>query len=331
MSGRAQFVLSSSAEGLSAAPDGGCATRGSRHVTLLLRLAASTMLIAGASLLTALIPALGLVAAVDASDPQSASAIALFPGLIIQTAIALITAAAAGLYLSGARGYPLPFEERSSRVDAPSASLLRWALAFTLVAVPAWPVLGVVPLWPDLRRAWELLAATGSWGNLNGNMVGYALMPILAALTPPSLAVVTWIAFVVASTALLLLLVLRHPGFPRFYVATIVLLAGLVIATARSATAAAVGAQAIQQLIDTSRNPRELAPLTEGLARYISVVRTMASALAWSFGGYLLWLPVLALSRTAQDAFASRVDDERSETRSSADLEAITRPPRFPL
>jgi hypothetical protein len=112
--------------------------------------------------------------------------------------------------------------------------------------------------------------------------------------------------FVVASAALLLLLLVRSPRFPRVYIVCVVLLSALVIAGVRGADAAAVARTAVEQLMETTK-PRgdEDVQIRQGLDRYSAVVNSTAAALLWTLCGYLIWLPAMLVSRRVRSTFAS--------------------------
>jgi hypothetical protein len=289
----------------------------------LLRSIATVMLFAGAAV---------LVAGMASSGLMTGSAVAsTIAGILFQIGGLFVVAGAAAIYLSRPRGLlPLPNERvETSGAERPAVGGWLIALAFALVGFPVWLVLRLLPFLEEWRRVASFLAASGIWDVGNATGAGFVLVPAAGALVPPLLELISMAGFVVASAALLLLLLLRSPRFPRVYLVCVMLLSALVIASVRGADAAAVARTAVERLMESTK-PRgdEDAQLRQGLDRYTGIVGSTASALRWTLCGYLVWVPAMFLSRRARTTFASRAADlPPSEAPDNA---AITSPPRFP-
>jgi hypothetical protein len=289
----------------------------------LLRSIATVMLFAGVAVLVAGMASSGLL-----SGSAVASTIA---GILFQIGGLFLVAGAGAIYLSRPRGLlSLPNEHAAtSEAERPEVGGWLIALAVALVCLPVWLVLRLLPFLAEWRRVAGLLAASGMWdgGTING--AGFVLVPIAGALVPPLFELIAMVGFVVASAALLLLLLLRSPHFPRVFLVCVVLLSALVIASVRGADAAAVARTAVEQLMESTK-PRadEDVQLRQGLDRYTSIVRSTASVLLWTLCGYLIWLPAMFLSRRARTTFATHAAVVSPSE--AHDIEAITSPPRFP-
>jgi hypothetical protein len=139
------------------------------------------------------------------------------------------------------------------------------------------------------------------------------------------------VSMLASSVMLIALLLLRSQRFPRAYLVCVILLTAPVIASVRGASAAALAASAVQQLVvDTSVTADESAQLSEWLQRYTSIVGSTAPVLAWTFCGYLIWMPALLFSRRARSTFAASGERRVLDPARATDLEAITSPPPFP-
>ena len=108
------------------------------------------------------------------------------------------------------------------------------------------------------------------------------------------------------------------------------LLSALVIASVLGANASTRAGGAVQQLMDgSSPGAEESALLREGLNRYTSIVSGTASVLVWALCGYHIWVPAMIYSQSVRTIFANRAGGSPPAA-SAMDIEAITRPPRFP-
>ena len=289
-----------------------------------LRSFAAAMLFFGVSLLMAAVPVVGILA-----GSELAMAIA---GTFLQIALVFIVAGAAGMYLSRSRRPLLPNEHPSTSEGARPA-LGGWllALAVALVTLPVWLIIRLQSFLAEWGRVVDYLATWDIWGGGDANGSGLVLVPLAGALTPPMFELAAAVSMLAASVMLIALLLLRSQRFPRVYLVCLILLAAPVIASVRGASAAALAGSAVQQLIvDTSVSADESAQLSEGLQRYASIVGSTAPVLAWTFGGYLIWMPALLFSRRARSTFAASGERRVLDPARAADLEAITSPPPFP-
>lgn len=299
-------------------------TLSDRLTAWLLRLVATAMLFAGASVLVAGVPLFGML-----TGSNVARTIA---GVLFQLGGVLVVAGGTAIYLSRPRGLLLP-NERAPIADAERPAVGGWliALAVLLVALPVSLVLRLQPFLAEWRRLADFLATSGVLEGANANGSGLVLLPLAAALAPPLFELAALSAFVVASAALLMLLLSRSRRFPRIYLVCVVLLSALVIASVRGADAAMLAGEAVDQLVETSSaKAEESAPLIKLLARYTSIVSSTASLLAWTLGGYLIWVPAMIFSRRARTTFANSLGGRVPPPAGALDIEAITSPPRFP-
>ena len=171
------------------------------------------------------------------------------------------------------------------------------ALAATLVAVPAWLLVTLQPFLAEWRVVAGLLASSELWDNANANMSGVLLVPLAAALAPPIIELAALVAFVATSIVLLALLAAKSARFARLYVACVLLLTALVVASARGTSAATMTAGALQPWIEASKpRPEEYAAIRGVVDRYTAAVTPTARALGWAWLGFAIWIPPLVLS-----------------------------------
>jgi len=290
----------------------------------LLQSIATAMLFFGVSMLMVGVPALVML--------TGSGVTRTIAGIFLQIGSVFIVAGAAAKYLSRPRGVVLP-NERAATPAVGRAALGGWliALAIALVALPVWLVIRLQPFLVEWRRVVDYLATWDIWRGADASGSGVVLLPLAGALTPPMLELAALLAFVVASALLLPLLLSRSRRFPRIYLGCSVLLSALVIASVRGADAVMLAGEAVQQLIeDSSASAEEDAQLTQGLARYTSIVGSTAPVLAWTLCGYLGWVPAMIFSRRARTTFANSLDGRDSTSTGAVDIETITSPPRFP-
>jgi hypothetical protein len=289
----------------------------------LLRSLATVMALAGAAVLVAGISSSGLLA-----GSEVASSIA---AILVQIGGLFLFAGAAAIYLSRPRGrLSLPNERAEiSGADRPEVGGWLIALAIGLIALPVWLVLRLLPFLAEWRRVAGLIAASAIWDGANANGAGLVVLPVAAALVPPLIELLALGSFVVMSAALLVMLLLRSPRFPRVYVICVVLLFALVMASVRGADATALARTAVEQLMD-STTPRgdEEVQVRYWLNRYTDIVSVTASALLWTLCGYLVWTPAMFLSGRVRATFASAPID--LSPAGPPNVETITSPPRFP-
>jgi hypothetical protein len=257
-----------------------------RVVARALRLAATVLVFAGASLFVAAIPVLPAVS----GAPRDILTVVLQIG----AAFLLFGVAA----IRAARLPPL-----STGASAPDvtggARLTGWMLlvGVALVAVPVWLLVRLQPFLSEWRVVAGLLASSELWQNANANMSGVVLMPLFAALTPPFIQLAALAAFVVSSILMLLLLAAKSPRFSRLFVATVLVLTALVAASARGAGAVSMTADALQPFIEQSKpRPQEYAEIRGIVDRYTAAVTPTATALGWAWLGYAIWIPPLLLA-----------------------------------
>jgi len=165
-------------------------------------------------------------------------------------------------------------------------------------------------------------------------MSGVVLIPIFGALIPPFLQLLTLAGFVMTSTTLVPLLVARSPRFPRIYIASLVLLSAVLLASVRATSGATLAGDAFRQemarISRTSAAAAEDAALRDSLDRYANAVRTAAPPLAWTWLAYVVWIPLLIGSARVRLTLANRVERTITRPETPADVASITRPPRFP-
>jgi hypothetical protein len=292
-----------------------------RLTTWLLRFFATLMLFLGISLL---VPALPLLAM-----PIESPVLSTIVGYFMEFGGAFALAGGTALYVLRSRRFLLP-NEREAIPDAERPEIGGWliALAGVLVALPVWLVIRLQPFLAEWGRVVDALATSGILEEANANFSGVILLPIFAALTPPLIELAAMAAFVVTSPILLLLLLLRRPRFPRLYLTSLALFAGLVIASVRGAEGAMFAAGAVQELMASSNaSPEESAQAREIIGRYTSIVASTARVLVWTLVGNLVWLPALLTSRHVRTTFADRARAQTGAT-GIPGIEAITRPPR---
>jgi hypothetical protein len=281
------------------------------------------MLIMGVSLLVAGVPLFGMLA-----DTPVARTIA---GILLKLSGVFVAGGGAALYLTLSPKLLLP-SERTTISDAERRKPGGWliALAIVMAVLPVWLVLRLLPFLAEWRQVLDFLATSGMWEGANSNGSGLVLLPLFAALTPPLFELAAMSGFVVTSVALLVLLLLRSRDFPRLYLVCVVLLSALVIASVLGANASTLAGGAVQQLMDgSSPGAEESALLREGLNRYTSIVSSTASVLVWALCGYLIWVPAMIFSKSVPAIFGIRAGGDPPAAR-AMDIEAITRPPRFP-
>jgi hypothetical protein len=174
-----------------------------------------------------------------------------------------------------------------------------WALALgvTLLAVPAWLVWRLQPFLAEWRVVADLLASSDIWQGANANMSGVVLVPLAGALAPPFIELAALAAAAGTSIAMVVLLLTRSARFSHLYLAAVLLLAALVIGSLRGATAAGMTVEALQPWIEESKpRPEEYAQIRGAVDRYSAAVSPTATALAWAWLGYALWIPAVLLS-----------------------------------
>ena len=288
-----------------------------RFVLWVLRLVATAMTFAGASVLVAAVPTYGWL-----PDAPAVRAIAF---ILLQLGGVCVAAGLGSALLSRRRGWTFP-NERVTATGAARPGVGGWliTLALVLIALPAWLLFRLQPFLAEWKRVIDLLVASDFLQGANANMSGVVLLPLFGALTPPLFELAALLACVSGSIVLLALLLARSARFPRIYVVWSMLLTALVIASVRGAAAALLAADAIDRLIaETALSADDGARLREDVARYTSIVGSTAPVLAWSLAGYLAWIPALILSHRARLTFAADTPSIDSPA-ASPDLEAIT-------
>lgn len=290
-----------------------------RLTTWLLRLTASAMLLAGAS---------GLIAGVASSGLLTGGSTLLrtLASVAFQLACVFISAGATALYLSRSRRLQLPNERTTTAAaDRPQVGGWLTALAVFLVALPVWMILRLVPFLTEWRRTIDVIAASGPLDASGSSMAGLVLLPVAAALLPPLFELAAMFACAGGSAILLVLLLRRSPLFPRTYLVCVVLMGAWVVASVIGASAATATAHAIERLMeDSGARPGEAADLRNVLGRYTGIVGSTAPVLVWTSCAYLVWVPSLLSSQRVRTTFASTAANPAN------DIEAVTRPPRFP-
>ena len=258
-----------------------------RIVAWALRITATALVFAGVALFVAGIPLL-----------QAASG-ALRPILIVVLQIggAFVLC---GLGAIAAARLPRPrFPDGAGATTSDRAGLTGWrlALAAALVAVPVWMVVTLQPFLSEWRVVAGFLASSELWDNANANMSGVLLVPLAAALAPPLIQLAALAAFVATPVVMLALLAAKSARFARLYVASLLVLTALVVASARGTSAAGMTADALQPWIEASKpRPEEYVQIRGVVDRYTAAVTPAAHALGWAWLGFAIWVPPLVLS-----------------------------------
>jgi len=295
-----------------------------RLVAWLLGSAATAMLIAGVAMLVAAIPTWPMTAGAEA--PRAIVVI------VMQMGTVLVVGGLASKYFLRRRAPMLP-NERVTVAEDQRPSLGGWltVLALVVIAAPLWLVVQLRPFLAEWRFVWGYIAAPELWDNANANMSGVVLIPLAGALTPPFLQLLLLAGFVATSATLLPLLVARSPRFPRIYIASLVLLSAVLLASIRATSGVMLAGDALRQEIGrTSVDAAEDATMRNALDRYINAVRTAAPPLGWTWLAYAVWIPLLLTPGRVSTTFGSRVERAITRPESAADIETITRPPRSP-
>ena len=292
-----------------------------------LRSVATATVIAGVGMLVAGIPTWPMTAGTDA--PRAIVAILMQMGGLL-----LVGALVARYFLRG--GAPVLPNERITVSDdqRPALGGELLVLALMLIAAPLWLIVRLQPFLAEWRFVWSYIADPQLWDNANANMSGVVLIPLFGALIPPFLQLLTLAGFVMSSAMLGLLLAARSPRLPRLYIASVVLIATVLLASIRATRGATVADDALRQemarISRTSTAAAEDATLSNALDRYRNAVRTAAAPLAWTWLAYAVWIPLLLGSSRVRLTLANRVDRPNTWTDTAHDVEAVTRPPRFP-
>ena len=286
-----------------------------RFVLWLMRSLSITMLLAGASVFVAAVPAFAMAAASPAARTVA--------GTLFQIGGVLVVGGFTARRLALARDRWFPNEVREIP-DADRPQLGGWliGLAVALVALPVWSLLRLQPFLAEWRFVAGLLSAADIWNGADGSPSGLVLLPIAAALTPPALELLALMVLPPASAILLLLMLAQKVRFPRIYVIGAVLMFALVLASVRAAAAVTVLSGSAEQLIDqSSARPGEAAELRNGIARYRRAVSSTAPVLVWTICGYLVWVPAMFVSRRVHETFAHRASGRVADPFRSTDLE----------
>ena len=252
----------------------------------LIRFIATLLALAGLAALAASVAAFTLLSEESAGRPLVT--------LVVQTALVCLACGGAAIYAS-----------RTSRVfpgdDAGAApvGLVGWIVAAGLVTLPAWMVSRLQPFLASWREVVELGAGSRMWSDATSSAGGMALIPVAIVLTPPFVELLTMTAFVVASLALLIRILRRRGGLPRWHAAWVSILSALVFASARGAAAASQAALIVQRAVDRSDLPGDEAAQIRGFVeRYTGDVNAAAAVLTWTLAGYAA---LLALAWIAND------------------------------
>jgi len=298
-----------------------------RLVAWLLRSVATACLMAGVAMLVAAVPAWPMAAGTE--DPRAIVVV------LMQMGGLLLAGGIATKYLLRGGAPVLPNERVTIPEDQrPPLGGELAVLALVLIAAPLWLVVQLQPFLAEWRFVWGYVASPELWDNANANMSGIVLIPLFGALTPPFLQLLTLAGFVTASATLIPLLVARSPRFPRIYIASLVLLTAVLLASVRATSGAMLADNALRdemaRIARTSATAAEDPTLREGLDRYASAIRTAAPPLAWTWLAYAVWIPLLIGSARVRVTLANRVERTITRPETPSDVASITRPPRFP-
>ena len=176
--------------------------------------------------------------------------------------------------------------------------IFRVIVGVALVIVPLWLVRALQPFLAEWRVVADLLGSSDLWHGANANMSGVVIVPLAGALAPPFIQLAAVATLVGACIAMVVLLAAGSPWFPRLYLASVVLLTALVIASARGAVAAQMAVDALRPVIETSKpRPEEDVLIRSVIDRYTAAVTPTPTALWWAWAGYGLWLPLVLVLR----------------------------------
>jgi len=296
-----------------------------RTALLVLWLLATLMLVAGLSMLLSGAPVFAM--ATEFPTVQS------FFGYFLEFGLAFALAGGLALYLTRPHGLLLPNEREEVREDE-RPQLNGWliGLAIFLVASPIFLVIELQPLRSEWERVIALLVMSGMFENMTDPQSGIIVIPVLLALTPAAIEYAGMMTFIGVSAVLLPPFLLRSPLFPRLFLVGIVMLAGFAVASIRAADATIFTSNAnLEFLQNSDASPEEEAQAGEIageiIGQHVEIVTSTARALSWIFVGYIIWLPMLSISRQARKTFATRWL-ARSSAAGAPDIESITRPPR---
>ena len=303
-----------------------------RLVSRVVRSVATALLMAGVAMLVAAMPAWPLTAGTEA--PRAIVVVLLQMGAV------LVAGGVAAKFVLRGRFPALPNEQITVADDQrPALGGELVVLALVLIAVPIWLVVQLQPFLAEWRFVWGYLSDPELWDNANANMSGVILVPLAGALTPPFLQLLALVGFAAASATLVSLMLARSPRFPRTYLVCLVLLSAVLFASVRATSGAMLAGDALGQemarIARTSATAAEddAAPEQTGrnaIDRYSNAVRAAAPSLALAWFAYVLWVPLLFASGKVRTTFGGRVERIVTTPEKAADLEAITRPPRFP-
>ena len=170
-----------------------------------LRSIAVALLFFGASMLMAGAPAIGIL--------TESVVVRSIAWIFFQIVIGFIIAGTAAVYLSRLHGPLLP-NERLATSDTSRAPLGGWVMAFavTLVVLPLWLVFRLQPLFDGWAVVIDYLS-TWDWSGANAAGSGLVLLPVAAALTPPTFQLFAALFLIATSVMLFVLLLLRSPRF----------------------------------------------------------------------------------------------------------------------
>lgn len=173
-----------------------------------------------------------------------------------------------------------------------------WMLGLSLAALPVAAYAGASEFFALCREILDLLDRIGFWKALQRSdpFSGIVLIPILVALFVPFLEASAAFFLIAVPLGLLVLLMTRSRLFPKLFVMMVACQAGLVLASRLAADAfSRVAAEAIGAM--TRAEDAEVHRVAEELGRAASALTSTAEAFVTPLLGYLVWLPVLLLSR----------------------------------
>jgi hypothetical protein len=253
--------------------------------------------------------AVALIMASFALWATDAKALRIVSGDVFRLAVVFALAGSVTFYLDHTRTRWLrdgPLSEASA-----GSSFSGWLILFplTLVSVPLLMLTRLRPLAEFWRDVLALADQIGPWQDLlrNSSASGLVLMPIIAALAVPAIEVLAAAAYVLDSTLLVALLLLRSTRVPRALLLCVLLQSSLVLASVVGAAVIERLTPSLEQLIRETPDPAgvEQARATDALQRYGVVTRGASDTLTWPCLAMAFWTPLILLTARSRVTFAA--------------------------
>ncbi len=198
-----------------------------------------------------------------------------------------------------------PQETESSATTTPGAGWLT-LIAVSLAILPIMAVARMGSMWTlwsataELATRWSLPEQFGGADDTSG----LVLVPILAIGLVPVAEIVTCAAFVLCSAGLLLVFPFRSRFFPRAMLISTFLQLALLLTTFYALNLDLV--ERARTLIEQeARNSKaeDVRLFATWAERHQAAVEPIARSLAWTFAGYVVWLPAVFVSARGRAYF----------------------------